>query len=1651
MKLLSKLTFLVIIVVSFLFANILFVSDAIAQSPEDVQAEIAEYIQSGGEVSDAILDDFAEQYDAAVAAEAETAAEETDTTTQTVSGSGTVTETAVVETTSATDSAVLVITKAVESAVLVITKAVETSDVDWGTVSIDKLVANYAGWTSEEIQDEIGRRLNDGVNINNPRIDKLSDLYDEAIIKEVQEAQAIIDAENARIVKEAEEAQAKIDEEKVAEATRIANEAAAARALEDAEATRIANEAAAAQKIIDDEVTRLANIPKTLAEIQKEIAALIIEDPTLTDPRFDELSNQYDAVVARGPERTQEIIAAREAQGEKATDGTGLQGSDVSITPSCGNLNQKCCEVEDLDTDDACNLDLECRQTNVGALTIAKTCKTSSESGAITPILNCPAPKFPDNKCQIEGTDFIQFAWNAVNGAEIYNVEWCPAGTDFEFGNSACGFAIKGPGTVYRAEGLEPNTNYNFRVNVLSSDETKCRVSVPSPLSDIASCKTKALETTTPEETTTPICAEVNQECAPYSLISNLPCCLGSVCSEDGVCVKNDIGQFTEGNALLIYEQYEGELLKKDYRDAELNVIKYSEFLKRFYATQTDDYDFLIVDTPAKLRSSQLVSLHRETFGRDEHTLKIYTERLRAIAIVTYHNRYNFDKKIDNLNEQDLGTTLHEIGHEWCCFTDINEQRNLIHWPNNLDLFDGDSRYVDLLSFYQWVVNDEGEQCLDGNDRENVERKFSDFTLYLMGLMPASEVIPIKFHEFEKKEGDENSFYNVHGPTCNDERKFTETKEITTQEFVNKYGIRTQSYETSQKNFNVAYVIIVPYEENIDRGYIEYVNGYSVLLPESWSRATNQRSEMTVADLGKYSADLKESSAVTVAILPQCNDGIDNDGDGFVDYNGLYETFVDYDEFLISEPDSGCDSPQDDDEGGVFDASTSQETIAPSCGNLNEICCEESETHIPCNVGQCIGEICVESEQFSPCGNNICESQRFTIPTNEVKRIFYEDDFSDIKLISVNDYRGALIRVNGETNYDINSKDGAHIGEMITIGGLNFLVEEWEVSSDPDKLSSLTIVLGENAITCSEDCGLQECISSEQFDQDGDGKVLQNDIDACVNSAYFQEEGYPSTSATCDFNGDCKIDYEDIDILDLHVVPVIFSFEVLPFSGKPSTMFQFKASIYGNRDDSGVIFVSATIMKNGNTINELILYNDGEHGDRKRDDNIYGNVWDSSGKTPGEYEVEIRAIDENHLENTQILLFEISDEELCKEFIPGHNDQDSSRMNIVLVGINYENLVEFENHVGRAIDFDGKFGGIFSQEPFRSNKNKFNIWYVGKLGEFEGNFNSPGGYRVATSLMSICTMNNKQSIGLVKSSIISSAGETDAHVSTISKPWEWIAIHEFGHSFGNLADEYLTNAAYEDDEDSLGFLQMANRFIGSAEQCLSPTNSWYDFIGNGCGAEGEIDCVDEYLPTADVIECNTLDIASCFTEVACYEGNGYSGNSFRPGFTTVMRSRNIGSEHFPYVFGQVNIKAICDEIERFTGSAEGICLQLPELRKFDLTITGFSLDEIEFDYLNRASVRWTVKIKNIGSINSPRFEVNVKIIDKNQDNFIDYESYESILKPSQEVELTDQSFLYPLGAYTPGDKVTLTAEVNIVGFYQEFNLDNNIVTREVVI
>jgi len=244
-----------------------------------------------------------------------------------------------------------------------------------------------------------------------------------------------------------------------------------------------------------------------------------------------------------------------------------------------------------------------------------------------------------------------------------------------------------------------------------------------------------------------------------------------------------------------------------------------------------------------------------------------------------------------------------------------------------------------------------------------------------------------------------------------------------------------------------------------------------------------------------------------------------------------------------------------------------------------------------------------------------------------------------------------------------------------------------------------------------------------------------------------------------------------------------------------------------------------------------------------------------------------------------------------KNFKVLNSGDPSVKVDIVIIPDGYT-----EDEMGKFKDDCNRFAGfLFDSSPFRENKNKFNIWGVIAPSEDSGT-DIPGdnvwkNTVVGTSFYTfdiqryLMTKDNKDlrdlasyapydQIYILVNTDIYGGGSIYNHYSVCvsdNQYSEYIFVHEFGHGFASLGDEYYTSdVAYED-------------FYSKDVEPLDPNlttlvnfdSKWKDMVEEGTP-----------IPTPDTPEYSD--------KVGAFEGGGYVAKGvYRPYEDCTMKSISI--------------------------------------------------------------------------------------------------------------------------------------------------------------
>ncbi|MBI4980780.1 hypothetical protein HZC30_04465 [Candidatus Woesearchaeota archaeon] len=205
-----------------------------------------------------------------------------------------------------------------------------------------------------------------------------------------------------------------------------------------------------------------------------------------------------------------------------------------------------------------------------------------------------------------------------------------------------------------------------------------------------------------------------------------------------------------------------------------------------------------------------------------------------------------------------------------------------------------------------------------------------------------------------------------------------------------------------------------------------------------------------------------------------------------------------------------------------------------------------------------------------------------------------------------------------------------------------------------------------------------------------------------------------------------------------------------------------------------------------------------------------------------------------------------------------YSGDPNKKINVVFVGAGYESLENLTSKLPEFIDENGvgmknpegkTFNGLLGVEPFKSNKDKFNFWYINKIAPENPDASSNKCIdNCDNKFGEKCNLPNKQVINLCNfpgqslSTFFDSTSKGSTSFNCVTYGgWHDVStvVHEFGHGLGGLADERHAG----EKEGSPQEPNCAPGDFGTAKSW------WGDMFGYGNGKtgvfDGELSCYDD--------------------------------------------------------------------------------------------------------------------------------------------------------------------------------------------------------------
>ncbi len=252
---------------------------------------------------------------------------------------------------------------------------------------------------------------------------------------------------------------------------------------------------------------------------------------------------------------------------------------------------------------------------------------------------------------------------------------------------------------------------------------------------------------------------------------------------------------------------------------------------KAFYNTQQDIYDFMVIFAPTfpnpGFEGNSPVKNNVSGIGRmveDNSSLYGSKGTLKSVVIM-----YNLDSNLSQL--------AHEISHQWLMYVkndSLKINRDSSHWSQFMDTATRESGYMYFSpnGGNPFIDNSNGTFSLDSTTPLPVTsyHKFNSLELYLMGLLPESQVTPLALWQTDSSQV---------------MATMTGTKKIVTvEDIINIAGQRNPAYPNTQKDFKIAYIVLPQKGQTIDNVVLEKVKMIVSNFPTEWNFMTKKLSNI---------------------------------------------------------------------------------------------------------------------------------------------------------------------------------------------------------------------------------------------------------------------------------------------------------------------------------------------------------------------------------------------------------------------------------------------------------------------------------------------------------------------------------------------------------------------------------------------------------------------------------------------------------------------------------------------------------------------------------------------------------------------------------------------------------------------------------------
>lgn len=273
------------------------------------------------------------------------------------------------------------------------------------------------------------------------------------------------------------------------------------------------------------------------------------------------------------------------------------------------------------------------------------------------------------------------------------------------------------------------------------------------------------------------------------------------------------------------------------------DIVDVGAVARKFYSLYPgkDSYDFLNIFTTFNDASKPclhfMVKNNVAGIGVERSDASSAFGSNKLLGINFFNTTYTSDQS--NSTEQMIRVNMHvidhELSHQWLMYIGnsfgfrADDEAHYNRWANTGFTKDGEVGWVDTNGGFSWKDNQNGTLSIPDTSFY-VKRGFSKLSLYLMGLIPPSEVPD--FTVVVPEDLTDNVSKTILGTF----------KNISINDIIAKYGERIPSYQSSQKNFRMAYILLSKKDETPAQYQLNAVNYIAQNYPSWWNSMTYGKS-----------------------------------------------------------------------------------------------------------------------------------------------------------------------------------------------------------------------------------------------------------------------------------------------------------------------------------------------------------------------------------------------------------------------------------------------------------------------------------------------------------------------------------------------------------------------------------------------------------------------------------------------------------------------------------------------------------------------------------------------------------------------------------------------------------------------------------------